>query len=188
MSTLHSQSAWTEGARCWPPALVRGTAAQEPSQHPSAPPLRQYRGGDTNTSSAQGFQLPQPGLLLCGMGPCCCSGQSCLSVPPWNKQPDFAFFNKHWDGKVPKIPEIQSKAFFMPNEAAKEQLEKMYFNIFTVSFSFLVPCGRTQEFFACNKLGIFCYFSVLILWDFFHSALISSNFQLQHVCLDDALT
>lgn len=38
--------------------------------------------------------------------------------------------------KVPKIPEIQSKAFFMPNEAAKEQLEKMNFNIFTISFSF----------------------------------------------------
>lgn len=64
----------------------------------------------------------------------------------------------------------------------------MYFNVFTIFFSFLAPRGRTQEFLTHNNLRIFPYFPAILLRDFFHYDPISSYFQLQHVCFDDALT
>lgn len=145
----------------------RGTAAQEPAQHPSAPPAQAVSRRDTNTSSAPGLQLPQLGSLLHGMGPCCSFGQSCLSVPPWNKQPDFAFFlTSTAMEKFLKYQKYNPRHFSCPMKQQKSSLKKCILIYLLSLLVFLVSCGRTQEFFACNKLGIFCYFSVLIQWDF----------------------
>lgn len=64
----------------------------------------------------------------------------------------------------------------------------MYVNVFATLFSLLAPRGRTQEFLTHNNLRIFHYFPVILLWDFFRYAPISSYFQLQHVYFNDTLT
>lgn len=90
--------------------------------------------------------------------------------------------------KFLKYQKYNPRHFSCPMKQQKSSLKKCILIYLLSLLVFLVSCGRTQEFFACNKLGIFCYFSVLIQWDFFHSAPISSDFQLQRVCFDDALT
>lgn len=80
------------------------------------------------------------------------------------------------------------QSIFHAQWSGKRAAWKMYFNIFTILFSFLAPDRKTGEFLACNSPRIFHYSPVILLWDFSHYAPISSYFQLQRVCFDDALT
>lgn len=80
------------------------------------------------------------------------------------------------------------QSIFHAQWSGKRAAWKMYFNIFTILFSFLAPDRKTGEFLACNSPRIFHHSPVILLWDFSHYAPITSYFQLQRVCFDDALT
>lgn len=127
--------------------------AQQPRNHPSTPWLprhRRYR-GDTNTSSAQGFQHVLS-VKVAFQNHHETNSQTLL----------FFFLTSTGMEKFPKYQKYNPRHFSCPMKQQKSSLKKCILIYLLSLFVFLVPCGRTQEFFVCNKLGIFCYFSVLI--------------------------